>query len=79
MPPEFQAFGKVLIITGLSLALLGAIFVLAGRIPFLGRLPGDLVIQRDGFSFLLPVTSMIVLSVLLTVLMNLVGRFLNRP
>ena len=63
-----------MLIAGGLLALVGLAMLLFSRIPFLGRLPGDISFQRDGFSFFFPVVTMIVLSVVLTVLVNVAIR-----
>jgi hypothetical protein len=59
---------------GLLLAILGVLLVLAGRIPFIGRLPGDIVYQRGNFTLYIPLMSMLILSLLLTILLNLLFR-----
>ena len=66
--------GKLLVIVGLAIAALGALLILAGRSPFLGKLPGDIMVQRKSFSFYFPVTTCIVLSVLLSLIMWLLSR-----
>lgn len=73
------SIAKALIIFGLSLALIGTGIYLAGRLglPF-GKLPGDIRIERDHFSLYFPLTTMILLSVLLTVGLNVLLRLLNR-
>ncbi len=65
---------KALIAAGLLLAGLGAVLLLAGKIPFLGRLPGDIVIQRPGFSFYFPLGTCLVLSLLLSLVFWLFRR-----
>ncbi|HIQ06243.1 MAG TPA: DUF2905 domain-containing protein [Anaerolineae bacterium] len=66
--------GRWLLLLGGGIALLGLLLLLVGRIPGLGRLPGDIVIQRDGFSCFFPLTTMILLSIVLTILLNLIAR-----
>ena len=73
----FGDMGKVLMLVGGALFLLGLLLTLAGRLPGLGRLPGDFVFQRDNITVYFPLGSMILLSLLLTVLLNLLGRFLR--
>ena len=63
--------GKWLIIFGVILVILGAAFILAGKIPWLGKLPGDIYIQRRNFTFFFPLTTSILLSVLLSLLLSL--------
>ncbi|MBP1775011.1 MAG: uncharacterized protein H6Q86_1017 [candidate division NC10 bacterium] len=70
----FDSLGKLLIVFGVVLALLGGLLLLVGKFPLLGRLPGDIVIRRDNWSFYFPLTTSIVISVLLTLLFSLFGR-----
>ncbi len=67
--------GKLLVVAGLSLAAVGALLWLGQSVPWLrlGRLPGDLAIQRDGFSFFFPITTMLLLSALATGIFWLIG------
>lgn len=64
---------RTLIVIGLALVVVGLLWPWLGRLPF-GRLPGDIVVQREGFSFFLPITSMLLLSLLLTLLLWLFRR-----
>jgi hypothetical protein len=70
----FDSLAKMLILFGVVLALLGGLLLLLGRIPLLGRLPGDILIRRENWSVYFPVTTSIVISVLLTLLFSLFGR-----
>ena len=74
MVPGIDSLGKMLILFGVVLALLGGLLLLAGKIPFLGRLPGDIVIRREHWSFYFPLTTSIVVSILLTLLFSLFSR-----
>jgi len=74
MPEGMQHIGKVLMVTGAVIALIGAVLLLSGRIPWLGRLPGDILIERKNFSFYFPLATSILISILLTVLFWLFGR-----
>lgn len=67
--------GRLLILIGGGILLLGIVLMLAARIPGLGRLPGDIFIQRENFSLYMPLGTLIVVSVVLTVIFNLIGRF----
>jgi hypothetical protein len=66
--------GKVLIAFGLLIALAGVLLVLVGRVPWVGRLPGDIHIQRGNFTFYFPLATSLLLSVVLTLIFYLVGR-----
>jgi hypothetical protein len=72
---DTAALGRMLIVVGVFVVLAGLLLIVGPRIPFLGRLPGDILVQRDGVTFFLPLATMIVLSVLLTIVINLAGRF----
>ncbi len=69
-----DSLGRMLILFGVVLALLGGLLLVAGKIPFLGRLPGDIVIRREHWSFYFPLTTSIVVSILLTLLFSLFSR-----
>jgi len=76
----FETMGKMLILVGLFVLLVGLIMTFAPRlkIPFLGRLPGDIRIEREGFSFYFPIVTCIVLSIVLTLLLNVIARLLGK-
>jgi hypothetical protein len=74
MVPGIDSLGKMLILFGVVLALLGGLLLLVGKVPFLGRLPGDIIVRRESWSFYFPLTTSIVISILLTLLFALFGR-----
>lgn len=69
-----EGMGKLLVILGVVLIVVGVLFQFAGKIPWLGRLPGDISIQREHFSFYFPITTSIVISIVLTLLFWLFRR-----
>jgi len=69
-----ESIGKSLIFFGIVLIVIGALFVVFGKVPWFGRLPGDIIIKREGFTFYFPIATMILLSILLTILFNIIGR-----
>jgi hypothetical protein len=71
---ETESLGRWLLAAGALIALLGAAILFLPRIPFLGRLPGDISVQRDGFSFFFPIITCILLSIILTIALNLAIR-----
>ena len=75
---SFAELGKWLVIAGVGLALLGGVMWLLGRIPFFGNLPGDIRVQTQNFSCFLPIVSMIVLSILATIVLNIIIRIMNK-
>jgi uncharacterized protein HemY len=66
--------GKTLIFLGLFLAVVGLIFSLGGKIPWLGHLPGDIYIQRERFTFYFPITTCLIISVIITLVLYLFRR-----
>ena len=75
MTPDLQPLGRALIFVGVILTGFGLVLLLTPKIPWLGRLPGDIIIQREHFSFYFPLASCLVASVILSLLFWLVGRF----
>ncbi len=69
-----DSLAKLLIVFGLILAVVGGLILFVGKVPFIGRLPGDIYIQRTNFSFYFPLTTSILLSILLTILFSLFRR-----
>ena len=70
-------FGKILILTGLVIAGVGVILLFAGRIPFLGKLPGDIAVKKENFQLYAPLTTGIVLSIVVSLvlwLLSLIGK-----
>lgn len=67
--------GKILILIGLGIIILGGLLWLFSRIPFAGKLPGDISIEKDNFTFYFPVTTCIIISAVITVILNIVLRF----
>ena len=66
--------GKILIALGVLIALAGIVLVLVGRVPWIGRLPGDIHFQRGNFTFYFPLATSLLLSVVLTLILYFLGR-----
>lgn len=66
--------GKNLIFIGLFIAAIGVVVTIAGRLPFFGKLPGDILIKRDHFTFYFPLTTCILISVLIMILSRFFGH-----
>ncbi|HEX9024254.1 MAG TPA: DUF2905 domain-containing protein [Geobacteraceae bacterium] len=60
--------GKSLIVIGLVITAVGVVLTLAGKVPWLGRLPGDIFIKRDNFTFYFPLATSILLSIVISLL-----------
>ncbi|MGC9489686.1 MAG: DUF2905 domain-containing protein [Thermovirgaceae bacterium] len=71
-----QGIGKTFLLVGGVLVVLGVILILAGRfhVPF-GKLPGDIVVRKQNYVVFVPLVSMLILSVLLTLIVNVILRF----
>lgn len=72
--PDFTNLGKVLIILGIVISAIGVLLVLSGKIPWIGKLPGDFFWRGKNVSFYFPVTTSILLSILLTVILWFINR-----
>ncbi len=66
--------GKTLIVVGLAIAALGVVVSLAGKIPWLGRLPGDIYVKRENFTFYFPLATSIILSLVLSLILWLLRK-----
>lgn len=74
MPNSLNAFGRLLIISGLLLIIIGIFLKWGGKIPWLGRLPGDILIRRGNFTFYFPLATCIILSIILSLIFALFSR-----
>ncbi len=70
----FDTFGRTLLVIGLVIAAIGGLLVVLGNVPWLGRLPGDLSFGNDNFRIYIPIATSILLSIVLTVVLNLLAR-----
>jgi hypothetical protein len=75
---DFTDFGKMLLVVGGFIALMGLVLLFMGRVPFVGRLPGDITFRRGNVSCFIPIATSILLSLLLTIVLNLLFRLLGR-
>jgi hypothetical protein len=69
-----SGLGRTLIMLGLVIVLVGVVVSLAGKLPWLGRLPGDIAIKRENFSFYFPLGTCLLISALLSLVMWLFRR-----
>ena len=69
-----EGLGKTLIFIGIGLAVFGVIFMLGGKIPWLGHLPGDITIERERFTFYFPLATCLLVSVLISLVVYLFRR-----
>ena len=72
-----QNTGKYIVFIGIGIILVGLIvYFLHDKLHWIGRLPGDIRVERDNFRFYFPLMTMIVFSLLLTLILNLIKKFL---
>ncbi|MGE5561224.1 MAG: DUF2905 domain-containing protein [Chloroflexota bacterium] len=69
--PELDQFGRLLIVIGVVAVGVGLLLTLAGRLPGIGRLPGDFLLRRGNLTLYFPLATSIVLSIILTVLFRI--------
>ncbi len=67
----FGPLGKLLILLGVFIILVGLFLLLGEKIPWIGRLPGDIIIRRKNFTFYFPIVTSILISIILTLLFML--------
>jgi len=70
-----EFLGRILIFLGLILIFFGLIFSFADKIPYLGKLPGDILVKRENFTFYFPLATSILISFLLSIIFYLILRF----
>ncbi|ODS32660.1 MAG: hypothetical protein SCARUB_02212 [Candidatus Scalindua rubra] len=59
-------FGKIFIFIGLLLVVIGFVFIVGNKIPFIGKLPGDIAVEKKNYSFYFPITTCIIISIILS-------------
>ena len=69
--PEFQQFGKIMIFAGIFLLVIGLLLLFGDKIPFIGRLPGDIYIKKKNFTLYFPIVTSILLSLLISFIIYL--------
>lgn len=71
---NISGLGKMIFIAGIIIAVVGLIIMFFNKIPFIGKMPGDIIIKKDNFTFYFP----IVTSILLSIILSLIIYFLRR-
>lgn len=67
----FEGLGKTLLVFGVVLAAVGVVLMFAGKIPWLGKMPGDIVIKRDNFSFYFPLGTCLLISIVISLVLRI--------
>ncbi len=73
-----EGLGKILLIVGAVIIVIALLMIFDQHIPFFGKLPGDIFIKKDNFSFYFPIVTFLIISIILTVIINLILYFINR-
>ncbi len=74
MLSEFQHLGKFLIFLGILIVVIGIVFLFSDKIPFIGKLPGDIIIKKKNFTFYFPITTSILLSLIISLIFYLLKK-----
>jgi len=69
-----RQLGWILVVIGLAVVLAGGLLLLAGKRPFFGRLPGDIMITREHFTVYFPITSMVIISAVISIILFLIRK-----
>jgi len=65
---------KIIILLGVFLVVIGVILLFIGKVPFLGKLPGDVLIKKEHFTFYFPLATSIIISILISLILYLIGK-----
>jgi len=71
---EMQPFGKIFVITGIVIVIVGLLLMFSDKIPFLGKLPGDITIKRENYTVYIPIATSIIISILISLILYFVTR-----
>jgi Protein of unknown function (DUF2905). len=71
MPENLQHLGKFLILAGVLIIAAGVVLMFWNKIPFIGKLPGDIFIKKENFTFYFPVVTCLLLSLLISLLLHI--------
>ncbi len=74
MNESVHQIGKLLIVLGAVIVVAGILLTFSGKIPWLGRLPGDIIVRKRNFTFYFPIATSILISIILTLIFWLFGR-----
>lgn len=74
MANNIQYMGRFLILTGVIIVVIGVLFLFSGKIPWIGKLPGDIIVQKKNFAFYFPIATSILISIIITLFLWLIGK-----
>lgn len=67
-----QDLGRIIVTFGIILVVVGILLLIFGKLPFIGRLPGDILVKRENFTFYAPIATSVIISIVLTVLLTII-------
>ncbi len=70
---DLTTAGKLFIVVGVIFLVLGGMFLLANRVPWIGQLPGDIAYESENVKVYVPITTMLIISLILTLILNLLA------
>ncbi len=71
---QLQNLGKILVFMGIFIAVVGALLIFGNKIPLVGRLPGDILIQKKNFTFYFPITTLVIINLIILLVIYLVKK-----
>lgn len=74
MNGEFHSLGKILILIGIFIVVMGILFLVGDKIPWLGKLPGDIYIKKEKFTIYFPIVTSILISLLLSLIIYFIKK-----
>lgn len=74
MLPEIQQLGKILVFLGILIVIIGIVLLFSDKIPFIGKLPGDIIIKKKNFTFYFPIATSILLSIIISFIFYLLKK-----
>lgn len=74
MTDGIQYMGRFLILTGTIIVAIGVLLLFSGKIPWIGKLPGDFIVQKKNFTFYFPIATSIFISIIITLFLWLIGK-----
>ena len=66
---------KIIIVIGIVLVLIGVAMLFIQKVPFLGKLPGDILIKKDNFTFYFPLATSIIISIIISLILYMISKF----
>ena len=75
---DLEGLGKILLICGGVIIVIGLLLVFSQYIPFFGKLPGDIFVKKDNFSFYFPIVTFLIISIILTIIINVIIYFFKK-